>query len=236
VKGFAWCLAGAVSLGRWLGGKLTPAIRALSPVLRYLRTPIDLVVAAFGGIRNAAGAVVDWIASNWGAIKDVITAPVDAIREAWTGVTEGLTGAFTTVYDTVVGIFGSIKDTILGAIDFVWDKVTWVISKIPDAFLPESLEKIKYAHLAEERGLPVAGQLVVPATAPAIQRASPRPTFPRELPAMPALALAGAGSIDRSVHIHPGAVVIHATRIDERVAVRIDRELAKLIERRLERQ
>jgi hypothetical protein len=58
------------------------------------------------------------------------------------------------------------------------------------------------------------------------------------MPAMPALALAGAGggAVDRSVHIHPGAVVIHATRIDERVAMQIDRELAKLIERRLERQ
>ncbi|MHC5057132.1 MAG: hypothetical protein ACYTKD_20840 [Planctomycetota bacterium] len=84
----------------------------------------------------------------------------------------------------------------------------------------------------------MAGQLVVPATAPAVQRATARPTFPREFPAMPALALAGAGggTVDRSVHIHPGAIVIHATRIDERVAMQIDRELAKLIERRLERQ
>jgi len=52
----------------------------------------------------------------------------------------------------------------------------------------------------------------------------------------PALAGAGGGSVDRSVHIHAGAIQIHATKIDERTAMQIDRELARLIERRLERQ
>lgn len=44
------------------------------------------------------------------------------------------------------------------------------------------------------------------------------------------------GSTDQSIHIHPGAVVIHANRIDETAAAKIDRELAKLIERRRERR
>jgi len=238
VKGFAWLLKGAVSLGKWLYGKLQPYLGTIGKVLLYLSGPIGIVIANFGRIKAAVGAVIEWVSANWATIKDVILAPVNAIRAGWTTLTEGLTGAFTTVYDTVIGVFGSIKDTIMGAIDWVWKKVTWVISKIPDAFLPESLEKIKYARLAEERGVAMGGQLVVAATAPAVQRATPRPTIPRTMPAMPALALAGAGggTVDRSVHIHPGAVVIHATRIDERTAMQIDRELAKLIERRLERQ
>ena len=238
VKGFAWLLKGSVSLGQWLAGKLSPCIGHIGTALGYLRAPIDIVIAAFGRIRDAVGAVIEWVSTNWGTITSIVLAPIEAIRSGWTALTEGLTGAFTTVYDTVAGVFGSLRETIMGAIEFVWNKVTWVISKIPDAFLPESLEGIKYARLAEERGVPAGGQLVVPATAPAVQRATARPTFPRGFPAMPALALAGAGggTVDRSVHVHPGAIVIHATRIDERTAMQIDRELAQLIERRLERQ
>ncbi len=238
VKGFAWLLKGAISLGKWLGGKLKPYLGTIGKVLLYLSGPIGIVIANFGRIKTAVGAVIEWVSTNWATIKDIILAPVDAIRSGWTAVTDGLTAAFMAVYDTVVGVFGSLKDTIMGTIEFVWSKVTWVIAKIPDVFLPESLEKIKYARLAEERGAAIGGQLVVPATAPAVQRATPRPTFPRAMSAMPALAMAGAGggTVDRSVHIHSGAIVIHATRIDERTAMQIDRELGKLIERRLERQ
>jgi hypothetical protein len=116
--------------------------------------------------------------------------------------------------------------------------VTWVISKIPDAFLPESLEQIKYGRLADERGAATGGQLAVPASAPAVQRATPRPAISREMPVMPAMAMAGAaaGGGSSTITIGPGAIVINATRIDERAAMLIDRELAKLLERRLERQ
>ncbi|MHC4253343.1 MAG: phage tail family protein, partial [Planctomycetota bacterium] len=238
VKGFAFLFKGAVSLGQWLAGKLSPYIGKVGTALSYLRGPVDVVIAAFGRIKDAVGAAIDWVAANWSTIKGIILAPVEAIRAHWASLAETLTGAFTTVYDTVTGLFSGLTDAIMGAIDWVWNKVTWVISKIPDVFLPESLEQIKYGRLAEERGAAMGGQLVVPATAPATQRATPRPTLPRDVPAMPALALAGAGggTIDRSVHIHPGSIVIHANRIDERAAMLIDRELAKLLERRLERQ
>jgi len=55
---------------------------------------------------------------------------------------------------------------------------------------------------------------------------------------VPAMALAGAGggSTDRSIHIEPGAVVIYANKVDEAFAMQLDRELAKILERRRERR
>ena len=238
IRVFARLLGVSISVGKWLGSKLSPYIGAVGAALSRLRGPVDVVIGAFGRVRDAVGAAIGWIASNWGTVRDVILAPIDEIRAAWTALTEGLTGAFTTVHDTVAGVFTSLKETIMGSIDWVWSKVTWVISKIPDAFLPESLEQIKYARQAEERGAAMGGQLVVPATAPAVQRATPRPTIPRDVPAMPAMAMAaaGGGGVSNTIAIQPGAIVIHAARIDERAAMQIDRELGKLLERRLERQ
>jgi hypothetical protein len=46
LKGFAWLIKGAISLGQWLGGKLAPHISKIGTVLGYLRTPIDLVACA----------------------------------------------------------------------------------------------------------------------------------------------------------------------------------------------
>ena len=55
---------------------------------------------------------------------------------------------------------------------------------------------------------------------------------------MPAMALAGAGGgpTDQSVHIGAGAVVIYANKVDESFAMQLDRELAKILERRRERR
>jgi hypothetical protein len=79
--------------------------------------------------------------------------------------------------------------------------------------------------------------MVVAATAPAMERATPRPTVPREAAALPAFAAAAAGGpLDQSIVIQAGAIQIHAVRVDEEVVRRIDFELAKLIRRRQERR
>ncbi len=240
VKGFAWLVKGAQSLEIWLGEKLAPHFDTIKRVMLYLLGPIGIVIAHFDKIKAAVGAVIEWISSNWVTIKDIMLSPVNFILEGWTALKEGLTNTFISVKETVFGVFTSIKDAIAGVLDWIWGKITWVIAKIPDVLLPESLEKLKRESLATSRGrpAPVSGQMIVPATAPAAQRATPKPTFPRETFAMPSLALAGAGAgqIDQSINIGPGAVVIHATKIDESVALRIDRELAKLLERRRERR
>jgi hypothetical protein len=60
---------------------------------------------------------------------------------------------------------------------------------------------------------------------------------PRDAMALPAFAAASAGGpVDQSIVIQPGAIQIHAVRVDEEVIRRIDFELAKLIRRRQERQ
>jgi len=234
VKGFAWLVQGAQKLGTWIGGKLAPYFGKFKGALLFLLGPIGLVIAQFKLIRSAVGAVIDWVSSNWSGIKDVLLAPVGFAVAAWTGFKDTFVSLFTSARDVVVNIFGAIRDSISGVLDWLWDKVTWVISKIPDIFLPESLEKIKYAR---KETAPVGGQLVVPATAPAFQRAVPRPTIPREV-SMPAMALAGAGGgpTDQSVHIGAGAVVIYANKVDESFAMQLDRELAKILERRRERR
>jgi hypothetical protein len=69
-----------------------------------------------------------------------------------------------------------------------------------------------------------------------MERATPRPTVPRDAAALPAFAAAAAGPVDQSIVIQPGAIQIHAVRVDEEVVRRIDFELAKLIRRRQERR
>ena len=152
VRGFAGFLSVTFSVGRWLGEKLGPVI--------------NLVGKAFGFLRDVVGRVVE----GFGVFKMLAS----EVLEAWSRVGKALTGIFTAIADTVAGVFGKIRDTVTGIIGAIWNKVEWVISKIPDVFLPGSLEKIKYARL-EEKTAAVGGQLVVPATAPASERAVPRP-------------------------------------------------------------
>jgi hypothetical protein len=248
VKAVAAAVFGALksavsSVVQWVTSNWT----TVKKVLLTLLGPIGLMIAhfdkikagvgsVFSWIKGAIGSVVDWIASNWGAVKDVLLAPIAAVQLRWTALKDALIGVFTSVADTVTGVFSTVRDAITGVIDWLWDKVTWVISKIPDVFLPESLEEIKRARKAKEAGLPVGGQMVVPATAPAMERATPRPTVPREASALPAFAAAAAGPVDQSIVIQPGAIQIHAVRVDEEVVRRIDFELAKLIRRRQERR
>lgn len=219
----------------------------IKKVLLTLLGPIGLVIAhfdkikavvvgVFGRVKGVISSVIDWIASNWGMVKDVLLAPIAAVELGWTALKDALIGVFTSVADTVTSVFSAVRDAITGVIDWLWDKITWVISKVPDVFIPESLEEIKRARKAKEAGLPVGGQMVVPATAPAVKRAMPRPTVPREATALPAFAAAAAGPVDQSIVIQPGAIQIHAVRVDEQVVRRIDFELAKLIRRRQERR
>ena len=248
VKAVAIAVFGALksaisSVVQWVTSNWT----TIKKVLLTLLGPIGLVIAhfdkikaavgsVFNWIKGAIGSVVDWIASNWGAVKDVLLAPIAAVQMGWTALRDALVGVFTSVADTVTGVFSTVRDAITGVIDWLWDKITWVISKIPDVFLPESLEEIKRARNSQEAGLPVGGQMVVPATAPAASRATPRPTVPREATALPAFAAAAAGPVDQSIVIQTGAIQIHAVRVDEEVVRRIDFELAKLIRRRQERR
>ncbi len=196
-----------------------------------------MAVGVFARVTGVIGSVVDWIASTWGLVQKILLAPIAGVQMGWTALGHALVGVFTSVADTVTGIFSTVRDAITGAIDWLWDKVTWVIARIPDVFLPESLEDIKRARRASDAGLPVGGQMVVPATAPAASRATPRPTVPREAMALPAFAAATAGGpVDQSITIQPGAIQIHAVRVDDEVIRRIDFELAKLIRRRQERR
>ena len=218
-------------LGKVIGyGLVTPTRLAL--------TAVTWLMKGFALLIIKAGEVIEWISSKWGSIRDVMLSPVALVLEGWNTLKEGLIGTFVAIKEAILSAFTSIKDSIAGVLDWIWGKVSWVIARIPDVLLPEGLKDMKAElSVAGPGQLPVGGQMVVPATAPAVQSATPRPTFPRETAFMPAPALAGAGGpVDQSIHIGPGAIVIHATRIDETVALRIDRELAKLLERRRERR
>lgn len=198
-------------------------------------TPIKLAVTAIMWLIKGYSLLIIKASELGKWLIKSFLAPVNLILEGWSTLKEGLTSVFIAVKDTALSMFNSLKDTIAGVLNWIWSKITWVISKIPDVLLPESLSKLKALAVSPT---PVAGQMVVPATSPATQVATPKPVFPREASALPGLAFAGAGAgqIDQSINISPGAIVIHATKIDESVASKIDRELAKLLERRRERQ
>lgn len=281
IRGFAFLIMKAGDLGRWLGEKLAPHFELVKTAMLYLLGPIGMLIANFGRIKTAVSDVLNWVASNWGSITDVLLAPIDLILAGYGALKEGLTSTFTAIKETVSGIFGSIKDSIAGALDWVWDKVSWVIAKIPDVLLPESLKSLKAEVLASPKvegtkkaGEPIARPVtagsevktfvttkekvhkpierplvstppvkvpapVVSVSTPAVQTATPSMTAvtrePFEMPA-PAYAAMQSGPVDQSIHIEPGAIVIHAAKIDESAALRIDRELAKLLERRRERK
>jgi len=188
--------------------------------------PIGLVIKHFDKVKAAAGAVVIWILSRWPLIKNVLLSPVNFVIAGWTTLKDSLIGVFTAVASAASSAFATVKEVIAGVLDWIVAKINWVVSKIPSFMVPGG------------GGLPVGGQLVVSATAPAVERATPRPTVPREAGALPAYAMAAVagGSTDQSIVIQSGAIQIHAVRVDENVIRRIDYELAKLIRRRQERR
>jgi TP901 family phage tail tape measure protein len=219
-------------LGKVIGFALVTPIRlAITAVTWLVRGLAFLVVKAV--------EVIGWFASNWGAIADIMLSPVGFILKGWDALKKGLIGIFAGVVEVASGMFGSIKDTVAGALDWIWGKVSWIISKVPTALLPDSLKGLKAAVSITGAGeTPVGGQAVVTASVPAVQGAVPRPASPGETLVVPppALAAAGAGTVDQSINIQSGAIVIHATKIDEAAALKIDRELARLLERRRERR
>ena len=186
------------------------------------------VVNAYRWWKNLLGETPDWLLA--------IIFPIGLVIKHFQKIKTTVISVFSIVGSTISKVFTAIKDTIGGAIDWIWDKITWVISKIPDSIL----DMAGFGGLKGMLGAgttPIGGQTVIPATAPAVQRAVPRPTIPREV-AMPVMAMAGGGggSYDQSVRIEPGAVVIHANKIDEAFAMQLDAELGKIIERRRERR
>ena len=218
------------------------------------------LAGTFTAIRDIVSGVIGWIASNWGIITDVMLAPLGLIMAGFNVLKEGLIGTFVSIKDAVSGAFASIRDSIAGVLDWIWGKISWVVSKIPDVLLPESLKAVKtMAPVApKEVTSPIVSQTGVIGNISAVPKASPVtasqiavpsmqttpqaatykpaiPTVPSTLPA-PAFSAPQSGNIDQSINIQPGAIVIHATKIDETAALRIDRELAKLLERRRERK
>jgi len=233
IKHFDTVKAVAVGAFNAIKGAITSAViwvvskwAAFKTVILTALGPIGIVIAYFGKIKAAVSSVVGWVFSGWPAIKGILLSPIAAVIAGWTAVKDALMGVFPSIAGAATGTFAAVKETIAGVLDWIVAKINWVVSKIPSFMMPGG------------GGLPVGGQMVVPATAPASERASPRPTVPREAGALPAYAMAaaGGGATNQSVVIQSGAIQIHAVRVDENVIRRIDYELAKLIRRRQERK
>jgi len=196
----------------------------IKTVLLTALGPIGLVIAHFGKIKATVGAVVGWIFSRWPAVRGILISPIASVIAGWTALKDSLVGVFVSVANAASTAFAAVREAIASALDWIVGKINWVVSKMPSFIAPGG-------------GLPVGGQLVVPATAPATERATPRPTVPREAGELPAYAMAaGGGQAGQSIVIQSGAIQIHAVRVDENVIRRIDYELAKLIRRRQERR
>jgi len=233
IKHFDKVKAVAVGAFNAIKGAITSAVvwvvskwAAFKTVILTALGPIGIVIAYFGKIKAAVSSVVGWVFSRWPAIKGILLSPIAAVIAGWTAVKDALMGVFPSIAGAATGTFAAVKETIAGVLDWIVAKINWVVSKIPSFMMPGG------------GGLPVGGQMVVPATAPASERATPRPTVPREAGALPAYAMAaaGGGATNQSVVIQSGAIQIHAVRVDENVIRRIDYELAKLIRRRRERK
>jgi len=210
----------------------------IKTVLLTALGPIGLVIAHFDKIKAMIGLVVGWAMSRWPAIKDILLSPVSFIITGWTVMKDSLVGVFLAVANTATAAFSAVKEAIASALEWIVAKINWVISKIPSVIAPKVSGVTSTGGGNSGAGIPVGGQLVVPATAPAPERATARPTVPRDAGELPAFAMAtaGGGPTDQSIVIQPGAIQIHAVRVDENVIRQIDYELAKLIRRRQERR
>ncbi len=199
--------------------------------------------AVFGAIKSAVTAVVGWLTSNWDTVKRVLLSllgPIGLVIANWETLKDAASRIFTSIRDTVTAVWEGIKQAIGSVIEWIAEKVKWVTDKVNAVvgFVRDIGAFLGLVSPAPPPTVPVGGQMVVPATAPAAERATARPTIPGRAPAfpMPVPALAGAGPVDNSIVIEAGAVQIHAVRVDEETVRRIDFELAKLMRRRQERR
>lgn len=145
-------VSGGVTQIGGLFGKLLPAasglISKIGPILGKLGTVIfspkgaiiaaiiaavALIVLNWDKIKEAAGAVKDWVADKWEALKEKTS-------EIWGNVTEFLGNAWEGLKESASTIFGNIKDAIADKFESirevasnVWDEVSSKLGSIWDS-------------------------------------------------------------------------------------------------------
>lgn len=163
----SWKSVGEV-IGQVLGGIVT----FIGLVIAGLIKVVDVVLWVIGGIKDVFVFVGTAIGEGLGAVVWFLTETLpNALSSAWDKVTSffvkigafftrigrWFTGLFSSIasgiksfFQPVVDFFVGIGRTIKGVFDSVRDFVIKLLRKIPDALLPESLERLSRTPLSTE--------------------------------------------------------------------------------------
>lgn len=197
--------------------------------------PIGLIVAGVAAL--VAGLVL--LVKNWDAVAAAVARAFTWFRNLLSKAPDWLL-ALVFPAGLIIKHWEAVRSAIGAVIEWLAAKIAWITEKARAvlSFAGGAGALLGLTKPAGNRGAPVGGQTVVPATVPASQRAEARPSLPpRASPAaLPAMALAGSGPMDNSITIEAGAIQVHAMRVDEEAIRRIDFELAKRLRRRQERR
>ncbi len=179
--------AGWKSVGEVIGNVVGGIITFISLVIAGLIKVVDAVLWVVTGIKDIFVVVGTAIGEGLGAVVWFLTETLpNALSSAWEKVTGffvnvgdffsgigawfkgifgAIAGAIQGFFGKITGVFTKIRQAIRGVIDSIMNFVVGLLRKIPDALLPESLEKLKRqsftAHVETEHSA-VAGDDAVP--------------------------------------------------------------------------
>ena len=120
------------------------------------KSAFDLITSLFTGDIGVFGRIFESMKSIFSKIFDIMVWPFKTVWD-FIGNLFGIGSLGTILIDSFVNIFVTIKNKIVGFFTGIFDNISnffsWeniasklkpILSKIPDMFLPESLEKVKY--------------------------------------------------------------------------------------------
>lgn len=189
-----WVASTAITI---LGFAIKGVIEVISFLVRGVRMFIEHLVlmkntAVYAGSKIAAfftetipeafNAALGWITEKIAGFRAMITSFVVGLRELWQQIVANIKTFFQPVVSFFNGLVEKVKSIWNGILAFVID----LIRKIPDAFLPESLEKLK--------GIQVQADVQGPPVPPVAQSRTEETRMAAALAsgARPAVAAAGA--------------------------------------------
>jgi len=141
--------------GTWIIAGIVALVAGIVLLWKHNETFRNIVLAVWGAIQTAIGAVVDWITGTMvPAIVGAWDAVVGAAQTVWAGIVaawDGVMGAAQVLWDTITAVWDGISSgaqAVWEVITTVWDGIigtlTAVGSWINDTFGPwfQTLEKI----------------------------------------------------------------------------------------------
>jgi len=192
--------------------------------------PIGLVIVGIVALIS----VIVLLVKHFDKVKAVAANVFGFIQGTISKVAGSIVSVVSATFEALRGFIGNVFDWIAGKVAWVFDKVGAVMNLVKDVG-----GWLGFAATPKTTSGNTTGNRMMPphAAAPAARAVIQPNVMRKQEAAFGGLSSAGAGgAVDQSIVIQPGAIQIHAVRVDDVVIREIDLKLAKLIRRRRERQ